>query len=59
MSEHILSKDLQPAANRWKFILGELKPKGKLLTPFNIISFFDFYKACIQCHQQVPAMKPQ
>jgi len=22
----------------WKFILGELKPKGKLLTPFNIIS---------------------
>jgi len=22
----------------WKFILAELKPKGKLLTPFNIIS---------------------
>ena len=22
----------------WKFILSELKPKGKLLTPFNIIS---------------------
>ncbi|MBC8375983.1 MAG: polysulfide reductase NrfD [FCB group bacterium] len=38
MSEHILSKDLQPKTNRWKFILGELKPKGKLLTPFNIIS---------------------
>jgi len=38
MSEHILSKDLQPKTNRWKFLLGELKPKGKLLTPFNIIS---------------------
>ena len=38
MSEHILNKDLQPTTSRWKFILGELKPKGKLLTPFNIIS---------------------
>jgi len=24
--------------NTWKFLLSELKPKGKLLTPFNIIS---------------------
>ena len=24
--------------NLWKFIISELKPKGKLLTPFNIIS---------------------
>jgi hypothetical protein len=22
----------------WKFLLGELKPRGKFLTPFNIIS---------------------
>ena len=22
----------------WKFILGELRPRGKFLTPFNIIS---------------------
>ena len=22
----------------WKFLLGELKPKGKIFTPFNIIS---------------------
>lgn len=25
--------------NFWKFILNELKPKGKIFTPFNIISF--------------------
>ncbi|NQV16513.1 Ni/Fe-hydrogenase cytochrome b subunit [bacterium] len=38
MSEQILAKVLQPAPNRWKFLLSELRPKGKLLTPFNIIS---------------------
>lgn len=38
MSEQILSKELYPPPSRWKFLLNELKPKGKLLTPFNIIS---------------------
>ena len=23
----------------WKFLVSELKPKGKFLTPFNVISF--------------------
>lgn len=34
MSEQVV----QAPPSRWKFILSELKPKGKLLTPFNIIS---------------------
>ena len=25
--------------NMWQFLIGELKPKGKIFTPFNIISF--------------------
>lgn len=36
-SEILLAKD-QDRKSTWKFILGELKPKGKIFTPFNIIS---------------------
>ncbi len=36
-SEILLAKD-QERKSTWKFILGELKPKGKIFTPFNIIS---------------------
>ncbi len=38
MSERVLAKELQASQNRWKFLLLEMRPKGKLLTPFNIIS---------------------
>lgn len=34
---HLIAKDNQEKAV-WKFLLSELKPKGKWLTPFNIIS---------------------
>ena len=36
-TDFILSKE-NDNKSRWKFLLGELKPKGKWLTPFNIIS---------------------
>ena len=36
-ADFILSKE-NDNKSRWKFLLGELKPKGKWLTPFNIIS---------------------
>ncbi|MCF8233369.1 MAG: polysulfide reductase NrfD [Bacteroidales bacterium] len=36
-SSYTLSKD-RTKESTWKFLLQELKPKGKLLTPFNIIS---------------------
>jgi len=36
-TDFILSKE-SDSKSRWKFLLGELKPKGKWLTPFNIIS---------------------
>ncbi len=34
---HIISKD-NDGKSIWKFLVGEFKPKGKFLTPFNIIS---------------------
>ena len=36
-TDYILTKE-NGTKGRWKFLLGELKPKGKWLTPFNIIS---------------------
>jgi Ni/Fe-hydrogenase subunit HybB-like protein len=36
-SDILLAKN-QESKSTWKFLLGELKPKGKILTPFNIIS---------------------
>ena len=30
-----------------RFLLGELKPKGKLLTPFNVISVPVTFEACL------------
>lgn len=38
MSEQVATSDLHIHPSKWKFLLSELKPKGKLLTPFNIIS---------------------
>jgi len=38
MSEQVLLREVQAPPSRWKFLLNELWPKGKLLTPFNIIS---------------------
>lgn len=37
-TDFILSSKENDSKSRWKFLLGELKPKGKWLTPFNIIS---------------------
>lgn len=38
-SDYTLAKDYDGKKTKWKFLIGELKPKGKILTPFNIISF--------------------
>lgn len=38
INSDILFSEKQEAKSTWKFLLGELKPKGKWLTPFNIIS---------------------
>jgi len=38
MSEQIIPGGMLENQSRWKFFLNELKPKAKLLTPFNIIS---------------------
>ena len=37
----LLAKD-NDGKSIWKFLLSELKPKGKFLTPFNIISIPDY-----------------
>lgn len=40
MSENIIPKTInEPSTGFWKFMLHELKPKGKIFSPFNIISF--------------------
>jgi len=36
-TDYTLSKELG-GKSRWQYLIGELKPKGKWLTPFNIIS---------------------
>jgi len=36
-TDYSISKEIE-GKSRWKFILSELKPKGKIFTPFNIIS---------------------
>ena len=36
-TDYSISKENE-GKSRWQFILSELKPKGKILTPFNIIS---------------------
>ncbi len=38
INSDILFSEKQEAKSTWKFLQGELKPKGKWLTPFNIIS---------------------
>lgn len=37
-SEENIRDSNDPARGRWRFLLNELKPKGRLLTPFNVIS---------------------
>jgi Ni/Fe-hydrogenase subunit HybB-like protein len=36
-TDYSISKEIE-GKSRWKFILSELRPKGKIFTPFNIIS---------------------
>ncbi|MCE5346996.1 MAG: polysulfide reductase NrfD [Bacteroidales bacterium] len=37
-TDYIISNDNDSSRSTWKFLLSELKPRGKFLTPFNIIS---------------------
>lgn len=38
MSEEVVPIKIHAPSSRWKFFLQELRPKGKLMTPFNLIS---------------------
>ena len=38
-SVSVLANDYDGKKSKWKFLVGELKPRGRILTPFNIVSF--------------------